>query len=52
VHVGRCNTWRRITWFKAPGVDSMDGTGFATYARARLGMGLAACAAPVQESLL
>jgi hypothetical protein len=52
VHVGRVNTLRRITWFKALGVDSIDGSGFARFTRARLPMGAAALAAPTQETLL
>jgi hypothetical protein len=46
VHVGRVNTLRRIAWCKALGVDSIDGSGFARFTRARLPMGLAALAAP------
>jgi hypothetical protein len=52
VHVGRVNTLRRITWFKALEVDSIDGTGFARFSRARLPMGTAALAAPTQTTLL
>jgi hypothetical protein len=52
VHVGRVNTVGRITWFKALGVDSIDGTGFARFTRARLPMGTAALAAPMQGTLL
>jgi hypothetical protein len=52
VHVGRVNTLRRIRWFKALGVDSIDGSGFARFTRARLPMGTAALAAPTQETLL
>jgi hypothetical protein len=52
VHVGRVNTLRRIAWCKALGVDSIDGSGFARFTRARLPMGMAALAAPTQETLL
>ena len=52
VHVGRVNTLRRITWFKALEVDSIDDTGFARFSRARLPMGTAALAAPTQTTLL
>jgi hypothetical protein len=52
VHVGRVNTLRRITWFKALGVDSIDGSGFARFTCARLPMGTAALAAPTQGTLL
>jgi hypothetical protein len=52
VHVGRVNTVRRITWFKALDVDSIDGSGFARFTRARLPMGTAALAAPTQGTLL
>jgi len=52
VHVGRVNTLRRIAWCKALGVDSIDGSGFARFTRARLLMGLAALAAPTQQTLL
>jgi hypothetical protein len=52
VHVGRVSTVRRITWCKALGVDSIDGSGFARFARARLQMGTAALAGPAQGTLL
>src|SRR6266498_3501041 len=52
VHVGRVNTLRRIQWCKALGVDSIDGTGFARYTRARLPAGTAALVAPTQGTLL
>ena len=52
VHVGRVNTLRRIAWFKALEVDSIDGTGFARFTRVRLPMGAAALAAPTQGTLL
>jgi hypothetical protein len=52
VHVGRVNTLRRIEWFKALGVDSIDGTGFARFTRARLPMGMTALAGATQETLL
>jgi len=46
VHVGRVNTLRRIEWFKALEVDSIDGSGFARFTRVRLPMGTAALRAP------
>jgi hypothetical protein len=49
---GRVNTLRRIQWFRALGVDSFDGTGFARFTRARLPMATAALAAPAQGTLL
>ena len=52
VHVGRVNTRRRIQWFKALGVDSIDGSGFARFPRAQLPMGMASLAGPTQETLL
>jgi hypothetical protein len=52
VHVGRVNTLRRIAWCKALGVDSIDGSGFARFTRARLPMGIAALTAPTQQTLL
>lgn len=52
VHVGRVNTLRRIKWFRALDVNSIDGTGFARYTRARLPMGTAALRAPAQGTLL
>ncbi len=52
VHVGRVNTLQRIRWFKALGVDSIDGSGFARFTRARLPMGTAALRAPTQGTLL
>jgi hypothetical protein len=52
VQAGRVNTLRWIAWCKALGVDSIDGSGFARFTRARLPMGMAALAAPTQETLL
>ncbi len=52
VHMGRVNSLRRIQWCKALGVDSVDGTGFARYTRARLPAGTAALVAPTQGTLL
>jgi len=52
VHVGRVNTVRRITWFKSIEVDSIDGTGFARFTRARLPQGMAALTGPTQGTLL
>jgi hypothetical protein len=52
VHVGRVNTLRRIQWFKALGVDSIDGSGFARFTRARLPMAVAALTGASQQTLL
>ena len=52
VHVGRVNTLRRIAWFKALEVASIDGSGFARFTRVHLPMGTAALAAPTQGTLL
>jgi hypothetical protein len=52
VHVGRVNTLQRIRWCMALGVDSIDGSGFARFTRARLPMGVAALTGPTQQTLL
>jgi hypothetical protein len=52
VHVGRVNTLRRIRWFMALEVDSIDGSGFARFTRARLPVGMAALSGPTQGTLL
>jgi hypothetical protein len=52
VHVGRVNTLQRIYWCMALGVDSIDGSGFARFTRARLPMGVAALTGPTQQTLL
>jgi len=36
----------------ALGVDSIDGSGFASFTRARLPMGVAALAGPTQQTFL
>jgi hypothetical protein len=43
---------RRITWFKALEVNSIDGSGFARFTRARLPLGAAALTTPTQGTLL
>jgi EAL domain-containing protein (putative c-di-GMP-specific phosphodiesterase class I) len=52
VHVGRVNTLQRICWCMALGVDSIDGSGFARFTRARLPVGVATPDRPTQQTLL
>lgn len=52
LHMGRVNSWRRVEYAKACGVDSIDGTQLSWFSDTYIDRFAAMASSPVQEALI